>query len=911
MMIPGLGTLAFLNPWVLAGAAFLPVLWFLLRVTPPAPRLIVFPAAHFMTGLDAQKQVPSKTPWLILLLRILTAALIMLALARPVLNPGDAVTGSGPVRIVMDNGWSSAQTWRLQMAQALDLIERAGRERRNLYIGTTAPEPGKASPFLAGPLTKGEAEATLRGLKPLPWLADYDAASALFETTRETVNVQSYWLTSGQRDTNPGRMIRILQNQGGLTFIEPNPAQRVVLLRPDKSKPGQASASVEVNSGTPAGVPLTVQVLARDGRQIDSRDIVTDGRQISFKVAFELPAALQNQVSRIQIAGRHSAGSTLLLDSLSHRRNIGIVSASATEKAALADATYYIKRALEPVAEIETGVLSELLGKDLSVIILPDVGAMPPEDLDQLEGWVREGGLLVRFGGPNMTQGENFLTPVMLRRGDRAMAGALSWDKPAKLAPFAQRSPYYGLDIPEDLTIARQLLAEPEPELERKSWAALEDGTPLITADHLDDGLMVMIHTTATPEWSNLALSGLFVKIMERTIQMAGSRALADESATGSLQPLVLLDGHGNNRQPRATDQPIPATEFDAKMPDSTHPPGLYGRAGYQKSLNLGERLPTLRTFSDIPAGVGQQIYGGVKEKNLMPFILGLALLLFMIDWVVMIVLHAGWHLFSNPLRWSRTMAILLLAALSAMPAAQAETIEDRIRYAGEIHLAYIATGVSDVDALTQRGLQGLSQVLTQRTSVEPKGIVALNPDTDDLSFFPLIYWAVTPGQPALSGKALQKVQYYLDHGGTIIIDTRDESTTPSGFAASAGGANAPHLRRLIGGLNVPPLIQMPPDHVLTKSFYLLDSIPGRYNGKTMWVEETSKSGRDGVSSLIIGSNDWASAWAGMGGATGSLQNRQQELSYRFGVNVMMYALTGNYKADQVHIPYILERLGQ
>ncbi|HEY0902246.1 MAG TPA: BatA domain-containing protein, partial [Micavibrio sp.] len=647
MMIPGLGTLAFMNPWVLAGMASLPVLWFLLRVTPPAPRLIVFPAAHFMAGLDAQKQVPSKTPWPILLLRILAAALIMLALARPVLNPGDAVSGSGPVRIVMDNGWSAAQTWRLQMAQAIDLVERTGRERRPLYIGTTAPEPGKTAPFMAGPLTKGEAEATLRGLKPHPWLSDYHAASLLFETAKDNANVQTYWLSSGQRDDVPDRLIRVLQNQGGLTFIAPAPTQRALLLRPDKSKPGQAAAIIEVNSGTPAGMPLTVQVLTRDGRQIDSRDITTDGKQISFKVAFDLPTALQNQISRLQIAGRHSAGSTLLLDSGSYRRRVGIVNTSTAEKAALADATYYIKRALEPVADIQADSLPALLEDDYSVLILPDVGAMPPEDLDMLEGWVREGGLLIRFGGPNMTQGENFLTPVSLRRGDRAMAGALSWDKPAKLAPFPARSPYYGLEIPEDLKIARQLLAEPEPELERKSWAALADGTPLITADHLDDGLIVMIHTTATPEWSNLVLSGLFVKIMERTVQMAGTQALADDNAAaGTLQPQLLLDGHGNNTQPRATDQPIPAAEFESKIPDSTHPPGLYGRVGYQKSLNLGERLPTLRTFTDMPMGVALESYGGVKEQNLMPFILAMALLLFMIDWVVMIILHAGWHLF-------------------------------------------------------------------------------------------------------------------------------------------------------------------------------------------------------------------------------------------------------------------------
>ena len=74
--------------------------------------------------------------------------------------------------------------------------------------------------------------------------------------------------------------------------------------------------------------------------------------------------------------------------------------------------------------------------------------------------------------------------------------------------------------------------------------------------------------------------------------------------------------------------------------------------------------------------------------------------------------------------------------------------------------------------------------------------------------------------------------------------------------------------------------------------------------------------GNDRVSSLVIGGNDWAAAWATdemhkplvlptPGGA------RQRELAYRFGINLVMYALTGNYKSDQVHIPAILERLGQ
>jgi len=72
----------------------------------------------------------------------------------------------------------------------------------------------------------------------------------------------------------------------------------------------------------------------------------------------------------------------------------------------------------------------------------------------------------------------------------------------------------------------------------------------------------------------------------------------------------------------------------------------------------------------------------------------------------------------------------------------------------------------------------------------------------------------------------------------------------------------------------------------------------------------------DGVSSIIVGANDWASAWAldkdGWPIAPVSTGNeRQRELAFRFGINLVMYVLTGNYKADQVHLPAIMERIGQ
>jgi hypothetical protein len=103
---------------------------------------------------------------------------------------------------------------------------------------------------------------------------------------------------------------------------------------------------------------------------------------------------------------------------------------------------------------------------------------------------------------------------------------------------------------------------------------------------------------------------------------------------------------------------------------------------------------------------------------------------------------------------------------------------------------------------------------------------------------------------------------------------------------------------------------------VLSKTFYLINDYPGRFAGGQVWVEATRARGEDEVSSVILGSNDWAGAWAAdqSGRALYAVVpggEVQREMAYRFGVNLVMYALTGNYKADQVHVPAILERVGQ
>jgi hypothetical protein len=237
------------------------------------------------------------------------------------------------------------------------------------------------------------------------------------------------------------------------------------------------------------------------------------------------------------------------------------------------------------------------------------------------------------------------------------------------------------------------------------------------------------------------------------------------------------------------------------------------------------------------------------------------------------------------------------------------------VRATSELRLAYVRTGNSEVDAESRAGLVGLTATLNRRTAVETAEPLAVDIESDDLVLFPLLYWPVTAEQPAPSPQAAERINRYLETGGTILFDTRDSGEeTPGPFGS--GAASQARLRHLIGGVKIPPLVPVPPDHVLTKSFYLLHEFPGRWNSGQVWVEPVEDRVNDGVSSVIVGGNDWAGAWAVDDQGRPAFAcvpggERQREMAMRFGVNLVMYVLTGNYKSDQVHVPAILERLGQ
>jgi hypothetical protein len=311
------------------------------------------------------------------------------------------------------------------------------------------------------------------------------------------------------------------------------------------------------------------------------------------------------------------------------------------------------------------------------------------------------------------------------------------------------------------------------------------------------------------------------------------------------------------------------------------------------------------------------------------------ALLLLTIDALVVIGLSGGLTNLIPRRRVAATM-IALGVALTALPfvpspafAQQKSPAADQdfaMKATLQTRLAYVITGDADVDAISKAGLQGLTMFLAQRTALEAGEPLGVDPARDELAFFPIIYWPIAPGAPRPTQAALERVDAYMKRGGTILFDTRDAIEAPSGPGGEARSPGMTALRGILSSLDIPELEPVSRDHVLTKTFFLLRDFPGRFTNGQLWVEalpeapeeDANRPARagDGVSSIIITSNDLAGAWAMRADGQPMLplvggEPRQRELAFRAGVNIVMYALTGNYKADQVHVPALLERLGQ
>ncbi|MFT4185547.1 MAG: DUF4159 domain-containing protein, partial [Rhizobium sp.] len=885
----------------------------------------------------------ARSPWWLTLLRMALATLVILAIANPMVNPrSNTLSSGGPLVLLVDNSWASASDWERRVQTADALIDDADAKGLPVSVAFTAEQSNDATPGAAT-----AARDRLHAINPRPLIPDRQRAvqtvkAALNGTEPGTVAFLSDGVATSDKDDVVSQLAALRPSD--LRLIEGDGSNVLAITGATNAANDMTVTATRLNGNAPLRLGLTAQ--DNQGRPIAAGSLNFAGGQTVATGSIAAPFEMRNDFARIGIDRQASAGSVHLLDDGFKRRRVALLSGQAADEfQPILSPLYYIQRALQPYADLIqpnsadlAKSIPELLAGNPSVIIMADVGRLPQESYAPLQQWLQNGGTLVRFAGPRLAAApaDDPLVPVTLRQGERTFGGALSWAEPQPLADFPAFGPFAGMTKPTNVLVKRQVLAEPTPDLAERTWASLADGTPLVTEKQMQAGRVVLFHVSAEPQWSDLPISGDFVEMLRRIVQLSRSGGVTSgENAPKTreaLPPFRLLTAKGALTSETGNARPLDPGNKGAITANFDNPPGLYGAEEGFVALNVlpdGAELNPLNATAANLSVTREGLIGG-EAWSAKPILFTLAFLILLADSLIVLVMNGALPRLRRSVKTASGAAMLLLAISMAAflhPAKSwaddskpgDDTIYSRL---DKTHLAYVVTGESEVDRLSERGLAGLSDFLTYRTTLEPGAPVGLDPAKDDLAFYPIIYWPISATAPMPSNDAINRIDAYMRNGGTVLFDTRDaidtmgDNTTPS--------PNGQRLQAILANLDIPALEPVPKGHVLTKSFYLLSSFPGRYADSPLWIEArqdtrgdgNAVSSADGVTPIMITGNDFAGAWAiDENGApllpTVPPDEAQREYAYRSGVNIMMYMLTGNYKSDQVHISDILERLGQ
>jgi hypothetical protein len=758
--------------------------------------------------------------------------------------------------------------------------------------------PPPQAPQVQGVFTADHAQQILAALQPEPWPVDRAGATAALAAA-PAFGAKIYLadgLTGG-----PGfpaflktlRPTKILSDGVTAALLDPQ------TLAPD------GDFLVHLAAGPP-GQSILAQTAAGD--VLGSAALPAGGT-----AKIHLPLALASRVEKLVLTGPPQAGATLLLDGAAHGALVGLAASARNAQAAYLGPLFFAQLALPQGSQPLTGTLASLIAAKASAIILADV-PLSDADLAQAQTYLDSGGEIIRFAGPLTAQTPDPLNPDPLLAGDRRLGGALTWTAPESLAPFAESSPFAGLPLDGTAKISRQMLADPTQLDAATIWARLTDGTPVVIGKPVGRGVLVTILTTANADWSSLALSGLFPPMLARLLALSHG---APAKPSAALPLTAALDAFGALGPPAAPASLSARAVQGGIIVSPLAPPGIYGAGGDIFALNLAQHVPPLVTAA-LPGAA--PLTGQRPPQNFGPPLIAAAFLLLSLDLLLSLRLR-------GLLRLAAVLVILLalpsagraqnapppsiLEQIPVQPAPQPTSQSPALATT----LAYVITGDAATDQISADGLSYLSALVTTHSSARLQNPAAVTPGIDDLALYPLIYWPVLPAAPAPSPAACAALGDYMQHGGLLVIDTPGGDATAPGSGAGFAAGSAAAIARVTACLNLPPLEPLTQSNVLAHCFYIVQDFPGRFTGAPVLIAPAAARDADGVTPILIAQNGFAAAWAR--DANGNTEQTpipggddQRTIAERFGTNLVIYALTGSYKADQANLPALLDRLG-
>ncbi|MXV35039.1 MULTISPECIES: DUF4159 domain-containing protein [unclassified Saccharibacter] len=899
--------MSFLTPALLFFLLLLPGLIWLVKATPPQPREKRFSSLLLLRQLAPKRQDSARTPLWLLLLRMAALILVIVTFSQPLWLRKQAQPSPSSLVIVLDNGWASMPHWEERRTTAQILGDKTLQAGGSVTVLLTAHDPGGPFPESVHPRDHLALERYLRKIQARPWPVDRSALAQQLNSAalhQELAHSSLVILSDGLAQDSDNALQKAIQDAHDVRDIR---WERCDLIRLNRAPSHQHAPSIlaETLPHCPSHSLSLHGLTVNEQGQVSTLAHWT--AQTGTPSALTLPAALATSLDAVSAPAVPPPAGTFLFNGGQHQHPVGILHLGG-DNAPLTGTAFYLTEAMSKQGAVRSGDLKSLLTSPLSIVMAPDGTLTDPDTQHDALTWVQKGGVLVRFAGTDLahrdessfSDTDRALLPVPLLHGMRQLGGPMSWGSPQGLANFPIHSPFAGLTTPKEVTVTRQVLAQPTNDLQEHVWATLTDGTPLVTARREGRGMVVLFHTTPTADWSTLPLSGLFPQMLERLVTNAPSLAQSDHRVLArntDLPAWKILTAQGTLGPADTSTRPLNSKN---RHVDATHPVGLYGPAEQLQPLNLADDASPLR---DEPVlGTLQNPDFVTPDWPLWPILSVLALVFFGVD----ILCSLGRQGFLPLFRVAVVVGGVSFAGNAAF-SAPSDTVPAG---ALDIHLAYVVTGDAPTDEATRQGLEGLTHFVNHRSTAHLGAPIGVTLGHDDLAFYPLIYWPILPNaQPSPAQNAA--LNDYIHHGGLLLLD---EMGAGSILDNSNGDATRRAIKRVTEELDIPPLTPIDDTHTLSHAFYLLHDYPGRVSGQPVYVARFGDDNGENVSPVIIGNGDWAHAWAidQQGHPPFAVVpdgESQRTLAYRFGFNAVIYALTGNYKNDQRHYPEMLHRL--
>jgi len=900
-----INTLSLTNYYALLGLLALPLVFFIVKLFPPTPKKFFFSSFFLINKIEKVSVTKKKFPLWLIIFRIILITLIILFFCKPYLNISENKNSTETVKnyiIVADIGWSISKEWDKfkNIVNAIS-IEAEKQNKKIIFYHSNSKNYNKPKVFE----TTQSINQYLNKINPVPWQFENSNFKEIIKQNNNFENNKTFFIYSKFDRKNYNEQIKdldfIYKKVKNKILIDP--VESIIYLK--NVSISKESVIFEVSRHAQSKIPteFSVRITSINNQIVFKKKFVLEQNQTIFYFNEKFPLKVLNQIHKIEIVEQNHAGAKYYFDDYSKKKKIGLYTENTQYRENfLLSPLYYLEKSLEKDNILKVGNLDQLIKFDCSVIIIPDKGKIPKKDHLKLNNWLTKGGTIIRFASTKLANNSiSFLPASNLLMAVRNLGGPLIMEEALKISPFKKTSIFHGLPVPKDITFKKQLIIDSNNN-NLLIAASLSDNTPLVSLGNIEKGKVFLFHITANNDWSNLPLSSLFSEMLQRII------LLSEKKITKSVKSLSLtkeINGYGNLNNTLKNSILKDAALLKKITPSENYLPGIYENNELTVALNLSDKIVDKNFKNSFDKNY--EILTNFKKQilDLRPILIKIILFMFIIDMLISMILKSNFNFISSFYKNKNLLSLFFLLMFFL----NSNVIYSE-NFSKDTFLAYVKTNDKKLNAISNSGLNTIKNLLKTRTSISPVAIIEIDIIKDPLYSIPFLYWPLPEDLIELDVKTITKIKNYLANGGMILFDV-------IGFSRESFNLDNNKFKSIkdfLSSIEAADLTPIPKNHTLTKSFYLLKKFPGRWDNKNLLVENSSLELNDGVNSVILGFNDWASAWA-LDSNNDPLFSvvpggeRQREASYRFGINITMYALTGNYKSDQIHYKSILNRL--